>query len=159
MHTDSGVDAGYPEAAKLPLAVPAMLIGVVQAVNEGLASSFQKAMAHTSVTPRLGDHPLVSSFPRYPSLDPAQVLSPSGNNFPLGPGIGKKATYTLSKAPVYSAHRVEFALHRSSLLTPRVIDVRLAPPDLAPASNAKAPLDAGVSFQLKFGQRAPPPPL
>ena len=76
VHADSGVDAGYPEAAKLPFAVPAMHIGVMEAVDEGLAGPFEKAMANTPMTPRLGDHPLMPSSLGNASLDPAQILTP-----------------------------------------------------------------------------------
>jgi len=76
MHPDSGVDAGYPEAAKLPFAVPAMLVGVIEAMEEGFAGPFDKTMADTSMTPRLGKQPLVSSFLGDASFDPAQILTP-----------------------------------------------------------------------------------
>jgi hypothetical protein len=76
MHTDSGVDASYPEAAKLPFAVPTMLIGIMEAVEEGFAGLFEKAMAGTSMTLRLRDHPLVFPPLGNASLDPAQSLTP-----------------------------------------------------------------------------------
>jgi hypothetical protein len=76
MHADSGVDAGYPEAAKLAFALPAMLIRIIEAVDERFAGPFDKAVTDTSMTPRLSDHFLVSSPPGNASLDPAQILSP-----------------------------------------------------------------------------------
>jgi hypothetical protein len=79
VQADSSVNAGYPKAAKLPFAVPAMLIGVIEAVDEGFVGPFEKAMADTSMTPRLSDHPVVSSPPGDASLDPAQILSPLGS--------------------------------------------------------------------------------
>jgi hypothetical protein len=79
MQANSGVDAGYPEAPKLPFAVPPMLIGVIETVDEGFSCPFDKAVADTSMTSRLSDHPLVPSPLGDASLDPAQILSPLGS--------------------------------------------------------------------------------
>ena len=76
MQANSGVDAGYPEAAKLPFAVPPMLIGIIETVNEGFAGSFQKAVADTPMPPRLGDYLLVPLPLADASLDPSQILTP-----------------------------------------------------------------------------------
>jgi hypothetical protein len=76
MQANSGVDAGYPEATKLPFPVPPMLIGVRETVDQGFPCSFEKAVADTSMTSRLSEHPLVPSLRRDASLDPAQILSP-----------------------------------------------------------------------------------
>jgi hypothetical protein len=76
MHADSGIDAGYPETAKLAFPLPTMLIGVIETVDEGFASPFYKAMSDTPMTPRLGDHLLVLSPLGNASLDPAQTLTP-----------------------------------------------------------------------------------
>jgi len=79
MQANSGVDAGYPEATKLPLAVPPMHIGVIETVDEGFACPFQKTMSDASMTSRLSDNPLVPSPLGDASLDPAQILSPLGS--------------------------------------------------------------------------------
>ena len=76
MQADSSIDAGYPEAAKLPLAVPAMLIGVMKAVDEGFAGLFEKAVAGTSMTSCLSDDLPMSSPLSDTSLNPAQILTP-----------------------------------------------------------------------------------
>jgi hypothetical protein len=76
MQANSGVDAGYPEAAKLPFAVPPMHIGVIETMDEGFPCSFEEAVADTSMTPRLSEHPLVPSPRGDASLDPAQIPSP-----------------------------------------------------------------------------------
>jgi hypothetical protein len=71
-----GVDAGYPEAAKLPLTVPPMHIGVVKAVDEGFAGPLEEAVPSTSMTPSLGDDLLVPSVLDDASFDSAQGISP-----------------------------------------------------------------------------------
>jgi len=76
MQADSSIDAGYPEAAKLPLAIPAMLIGVMEAVDEGFAGLFEKAVAGTSMTSCLSDDLPMSSPLSDTSLNPAQILTP-----------------------------------------------------------------------------------
>jgi hypothetical protein len=73
-----GVNAGYPEAAKLPLAVPPMHIGVVKTVNEGFAGPLEEAVPNTSMTSSLGDDLLVPSLLDNASLDSAQGISPGG---------------------------------------------------------------------------------
>jgi hypothetical protein len=76
MQTNSGVDAGYPEAAKLTFALSAMLVRVIETVDEGFAGSFQKAVADTTMPPRLGDHLLVPLPLADASLDPSQMPTP-----------------------------------------------------------------------------------
>jgi hypothetical protein len=88
-----GVDTGYPEATKLPLAVPAMHIGVVETVHEGFAGPFEETVANTSMAPRLSDNLLVPSLLDDASFDSAQGLSPPELNNTLGASVGEKAPY------------------------------------------------------------------
>ena len=77
MQPDSGVDAGDPQPPELPFAVPPVLIGVVETVEERLTGPLEQAMAHAAVAPGLGDDRLVSSPLDGASLDSAQDASPS----------------------------------------------------------------------------------
>jgi hypothetical protein len=79
MQANSGVDAGYPEATKLPFAVPPMLIGVRETVDQGFPCPFEKAVADTSMTSRLSEHLLVPLPLADAPLDPSQILSPLGS--------------------------------------------------------------------------------
>jgi hypothetical protein len=77
MQPDGGVDASDPQSPELPFAVPPVLIGVVETVEERLTGSLEQAISDATVAPGLGDDRLMSSPLDGASLDPAQDSSPS----------------------------------------------------------------------------------